>query len=259
MLVVIYSVVIFIATTLGATAGLGGGVIIKPILDIVGYHDVVNIGFLSSCAVFSMAIYSVFRQWKNGVDFEWKLISCVGIGAIVGGNLGNHFFSSLLLIIDTNVIKIVQAIILSCLLILTIVVVKKEIHFYLKNILMYCVVGVFLGVISSFLGIGGGPINVAIFTFFFGIHIKCATIFSIVTILFSQASKLLTIALTIGFASYDYKLLLCIIPVAIAGGIVGSYLNKILKEDKIKLIFSFTVICIIFINLFIVVQNCIIM
>ena len=36
MVVVIYSLVIVIATVLGAIAGLGGGVIIKPLFDLIG-------------------------------------------------------------------------------------------------------------------------------------------------------------------------------------------------------------------------------
>ena len=36
MLIAIYSAVILAATTLGAFVGLGGGVIIKPVLDFIG-------------------------------------------------------------------------------------------------------------------------------------------------------------------------------------------------------------------------------
>ena len=61
-------------------------------------------------------------------------------------------------------------------------------------------VGVFLGVCSSFLGIGGGPINVALIIYLFGYDTKSATVCSIVTILFSQISKLSSVALTTGFA-----------------------------------------------------------
>ncbi|EGF47401.1 hypothetical protein AAULR_24991 [Lacticaseibacillus rhamnosus MTCC 5462] len=39
-------------------------------------------------------------------------------------------------------------------------------------------------------GIGGGPINIACFLFLFGFGIRQATIYSIVTIFFSQAAKI---------------------------------------------------------------------
>ena len=44
MIGIIYAIVIFIATFLGACAGLGGGVIIKPVLDFIGAHDLYDVG-----------------------------------------------------------------------------------------------------------------------------------------------------------------------------------------------------------------------
>ena len=54
MIYVIYTLVILTATSLGAVAGLGGGVIIKPLLDLVGAHDPSTINLYSSVAVFVM-------------------------------------------------------------------------------------------------------------------------------------------------------------------------------------------------------------
>ena len=50
MLYIIYTLVILTATSLGAVAGLGGGVIIKPLLDLVGAHDAATINIYSSVA-----------------------------------------------------------------------------------------------------------------------------------------------------------------------------------------------------------------
>ena len=47
MLIAIYSAVILIATTLGAFVGLGGGVIIKPVLDFIGQEPRMQVDFLS--------------------------------------------------------------------------------------------------------------------------------------------------------------------------------------------------------------------
>ena len=90
MIGVIYGVVIFIATFLGACAGLGGGVIIKPVLDFIGAHDLATISFLSTSAVFTMAVYSTIKQIRNKVKFDFIMIVLVAIGAIVGGNIGSN-------------------------------------------------------------------------------------------------------------------------------------------------------------------------
>lgn len=58
MLYLIYALVIIVATSLGAVAGLGGGVIIKPLLDLVGAHDAAAINIYSSVAVFVMCCVS---------------------------------------------------------------------------------------------------------------------------------------------------------------------------------------------------------
>ena len=55
---VIYAVffgVSFLASIVGAICGIGGGVIIKPVLDAFGVLDVSAISFLSGCTVLAMS------------------------------------------------------------------------------------------------------------------------------------------------------------------------------------------------------------
>ncbi len=58
MIGLIYFVVIVLANTVGAISGMGGGVLIKPILDLIGVHSVAGISFYSTVAVFTMSIVS---------------------------------------------------------------------------------------------------------------------------------------------------------------------------------------------------------
>ena len=48
-------VICLIASTTGAIAGFGGGVIIKPVLDLFGLLPVATVSFLSGCTVLSMS------------------------------------------------------------------------------------------------------------------------------------------------------------------------------------------------------------
>ena len=177
MIGVIYGVVIFIATFLGACAGLGGGVIIKPVLDFIGAHDLATISFLSTSAVFTMAVYSTIKQIRNKVKFDFIMIVLVAIGAIVGGNIGSNVFNMLLNIMDESLIKCAQAIILAALLIVVLININtSHKNLEVKNRFAILIIGFSLGFISSFLGIGGGPINVAVFVFFFNILNKSITI-----------------------------------------------------------------------------------
>lgn len=250
MVEIIYSVVIFIATLIGASAGLGGGVIIKPVLDFIGMHDINTINFLSSSAVFIMSVCSIGQQIKNKVKFDYCIISLVAIGSIIGGYLGSVLFSFLLQIMQHNILKFIQSIILALLLIIVLINVNVEHpNLHIKNKHIMILIGLILGLTSSFLGIGGGPVNVAVFIFFFSMDMKTATLYSIATILFSQASTLLTIATTSGFHQFDLTLLLYILPLAVLGGISGTKINHKASIKQITCIFNTVVSCLILLNI----------
>ena len=57
MIYLIFLVVCFGASIVGAICGIGGGVIIKPVLDSFGVLDVTAISFLSGCTVLSMTCF----------------------------------------------------------------------------------------------------------------------------------------------------------------------------------------------------------
>ena len=59
MVYMIFFLICFLASAVGAVCGIGGGVIIKPVLDAFGILDVETISFLSGCTVLSMTAYAV--------------------------------------------------------------------------------------------------------------------------------------------------------------------------------------------------------
>ena len=58
LIYLVFLIVCFGASIVGAICGIGGGVIIKPVLDSFGVLDVTAISFLSGCTVLSMTTYS---------------------------------------------------------------------------------------------------------------------------------------------------------------------------------------------------------
>ena len=86
----------FGASVVGAICGIGGGVIIKPLLDAFGIASVAEISFLSGCTVLSMSCYSVVKALsakESLVKFETG--TPLAIGAAIGGILGKNLFSIL--------------------------------------------------------------------------------------------------------------------------------------------------------------------
>ena len=58
MVLILVFLICFFASIVGAICGIGGGVIIKPVLDAFGIMSVSAISFLSGCTVLSMTTYS---------------------------------------------------------------------------------------------------------------------------------------------------------------------------------------------------------
>jgi len=245
---IIYFFVAIIATTVGSLAGLGGGVIIKPALDLLGHYDIVTISLLSTFTVFSMSVVSIYRQVRSGFKIEKQLIYLAS-GAIVGGILGKSLFTFLVDGVPEYLASGLQALILAGLLI--IVLLKKYLpDFEIKNSFLVILVGLLLGTTASFLGIGGGPINVAVIMMFLKMDIKKSAVASVFVILLSQTSKILSFLVTTGFAAYDLSMLWYMVPAAIAGGLLGSMLNKHLEHHHIHQIFNSLVALLIALNLY---------
>ncbi len=252
MIGLIYFIVIILANTVGAVSGMGGGVIIKPVFDFIGAHDVASISFYSAVAVFTMSLVSTYRQIKNGVHIDGKQTVSLALGSILGGYLGNALFSFIQSQYQSESLTQGVQIILTCLTLIFALIYSKYSGYSLKleGLAHYLICGLILGTLASLLGIGGGPINVSLLMLMFAMPIKQATVYSICTIFFSQLSKIVTIGLTTGFGTYDMTILLYIIPAAILGGFIGARLSKILSAERVALIFQLVIILVLLINVY---------
>lgn len=244
----LYFFIVLAATTAGAIAGVGGGVLIKPTLDALGHYNVETIGVLSSMAVFAMAVVSTIRRFANGLKIDKKII-LLAIGAIAGGFVGKLIFSLLLTGIDASVMKVIQSVLIA--LLMVVILFKNRFPKYnINNLFGVFVVGLVLGTLASFLGIGGGPVNVAVLYLLLDMDIRKAAIGSIFIILLAQASKIVTITLSEGLAYYDLRMLWYMIPAGVTGGILGSFLHNKIRRKTIHVIFDVTVILVILVCLY---------
>lgn len=252
MIGILYFIIIIFSNTIGAIAGIGGGIIIKPLFDFIGYDSVVAISFYSTVAVATMSTVSTWRHLASGYRFDWGVILWISAGSIIGGMVGNELFEYFIrLFHNDKLVLLIQIILTLFSLIFAFLYSKYDWkHYYLNNSIWYFVCGILLGFLASFLDIGGGPINISLIMLMFSFSIKDAAVYSICTILFSQLSKLVTIAITMGFARYDIIMLLYIIPAAILGGLLGTKLNQVLSAQNIASLFQKVIILVILINLY---------
>ncbi len=253
MIYVVFLIVCFGASIVGAICGIGGGVIIKPVLDSFGVLDVTAISFLSGCTVLSMTTYSVIKSKLSGESYvSMKTGFPLALGAAVGGLLGKSLFSYVKsLSSDPNKVGAVQAL---CLLIVTVGTLLYTI--YKARIKTYRVerwgilIGVLLGILSSFLGIGGGPINLVVLFFFFSMSTKTAAENSLYIIFFSQMASLIATIVTGSVPAFQLGVLLLMVAGGIAGGICGHAINKKIKEKTVDKLFIALMVVMIAINLY---------
>ncbi len=250
--VLIYAVIILCATFLGAFVGLGGGVIIKPLLDLIGHDTIDTVNFISSCAVFSMSISSMIKHIKAKTKIDYKLIFTVSAGAVIGGICGASLFSYMLKIFDNTMLKNIQGIILGILLVISVVYInlKNAKSFKVKSPVGIMLVGLTLGFIASFLGVGGGPINVAFLVLFFSMTVKESAVYSVGIIFFSQLSKLITTGVTHSVPHIDIAAIIAAVACAVLGGIIGAKANKKFDEKVIKTVFTIVVSAVAIVNLY---------
>ena len=245
---IIYFIITLMATTIGAIAGLGGGIIIKPCLDTLGNYNVSTIGMLSSITVLTMATVSTIKYIKSGIKFDLKVV-VLSIGAVLGGFLGKYLFDIFSKTTTDNVAKGIQAIILIVLLVFVIFR-KYYPHYHVKSLIITMLAGIFMGAISSFLGIGGGPINVVIICIIFSINIKDAAVNSIFVIFFSQISTVAASAISPGLLAYNLSMLLFMLPAGIIGGLLGAHLNRKLSQNTIEWLFNIVMGMIFLLNVY---------
>ena len=252
---VIFLLVSFGACVIGAICGIGGGVIIKPVLDSFGLLSVSAISFLSGCTVLSMTCYSVIKSRLSGNSLiEMRSGSILAVGAAVGGLAGKELFDRIsLLFPDQNMVGAVQA---ACLMLITVWTLICTIR---KDRLHTCIVthpapifliGLVLGIFSSFLGIGGGPINLVVLFIFFSMDTKTAAENSLYIILFSQTASTLKTILQGKVPDFQLPLFIGMVICGILGGIVGRRINSRIDEKRVQKLFIGIMVVIILINIY---------
>ena len=252
---ILFFLVSFLASVAGAICGIGGGVIIKPVLDMLHLETVTTISFLSGCTVLSMSCYSVGKSMLAGEKrVAMRTGTPLAIGAAVGGLLGKSLFNTIKSLFENqNAVGAVQA---GCLAIITLgtllyTINKAKIRTRkTENLFVCAVIGLALGVMSSFLGIGGGPINLVVLFYFFGMDTKTAAANSLYIILFSQAASLISTLVTHTVPGFQWTTLVLMVAGGISGGVLGRICNRKMDDKAVDKLFICLMVVIVGISIY---------
>ncbi len=244
-----YFLVSLFASLIGAVCGIGGGVIIKPVLNALSPENISTIHFLSGCTVLAMSCYSVGKALLfKDQNLKVSTAAPLALGASLGGILGSRLFSLLKnLFSDTTPLSLLQSGLLAILLLgCFIYTLKKNSIRTLTSPSPLCSIflSLGLGITNSFLGIGGGPLNLIVLSYFFSMDAKTCAINSLFIIFFSQLASLITSLATASVPGVSPTILLLMVIGGIGGGILGRFFNKKIDNKTVDGLFLCVIVLI---------------
>lgn len=263
--IVIAAAVGLFACSVGAVCGMGGGVIIKPVLDAIGLADVATINFLSGATVLAMSFYSVgssmaaSRASKEGggapaEKLDPKIDTPLAIGAALGGLAGKELFSAVAGVFpNPDTAGAVQAATLTVITLGTLIYTLNKDRIatlHVTSVIGCVLIGLLLGGASAFLGIGGGPINLVVLFYFFSMRTKRAVGSSLYIILFAQATNIAALLWSQGVPMDSLSVLITMIVSGIVGGALGRKLRARMDDAAVDKLFIVLMLLIIAINVY---------
>ncbi|WP_367568547.1 sulfite exporter TauE/SafE family protein [Lacrimispora sp.] len=256
---ILFFTVSFLASIIGTICGIGGGVIIKPTMDMLGLASISTISFLSGCTVLAMSSYNVIMSFLTGENqAELKTGTFLAVGAVIGGIVGKQSFTITKgMFLDPDIVGAVQAGFLTVLTLSTLIYTLKKQKIktlQVKSEGICIIIGLLLGFFSAFIGIGGGPVNLAVLYYFFSMDIKRAAQSSLYIILFSQISSIGITLWTNTVPEFTFFQLVIMIVGGLTGAMSGRFLNKRMKERTVDQLFRGIMAIIILIGLYNVYQ-----
>jgi len=222
----------FVAGILGSMIGLGGGIIIVPILTFLGFPPTV-VASNSLFAAFSNSVASTISYSKQK-RIEYFLGIKLGLLAIPGTIFGA--------ILSTDIAPDVFKILFGFVLIASsaYIFLRKQVESKEKIIskqLIIFIIGssFFAGILSSFFGIGGGIIFVPLMVVGMGMSMKSAAPTSQLILLFASLSGIIVHSV-LGHPDFLQSGFLAI--GSFFGGLVGAKLSLSVKERNLKILIS---------------------
>lgn len=245
---IVFLIVLF-ACTLGAISGLGGGIIIKPLMDALGGFSAATVNDMASITILTMTIVSIIKARKNARSIDWRIVTFFAIGSMIGGVLGQLVLKDFIAATNDSQVIIVQSVcqILIVLLIMLHEIFKERLsHYHVKSVPFMTAIGVILGTIAAFLSIGGGIFNRPILVILLSMTSKSAAFTSLCIIVAAQGANVAAMGWTTHFADVDPMVLPFMMVAAVAGGYLGGYIATHVNDkyfDRIFMVTLFIILC----------------
>ncbi|MEK9681839.1 MAG: sulfite exporter TauE/SafE family protein [Nitrosopumilus sp.] len=226
----------FAGGILGSMIGLGGGIIVVPVLTFLGFSPTAaasNSLFAAlSNAVASTISYSKQKRIEYSLGLKLGLLSVPGtiLGAVVSSDVAPDIFKvlfGLILIASAAYIFLRRNL-------------ESKQKIISKQMMVFAIgASFFAGIISSFFGIGGGIVFVPLMVAGLGMAMKRAAPTSQLILLFASLSGVITHSL-LGHPDFTQAGFLAI--GSFLGGLVGARLSIDIKERYLQVLVSVVIL-----------------
>jgi len=232
MLIELILVGLFVGT-LSGFFGVGGGMILVPMLMLIGFNIKAAIGMSVVQMVFS-SVSGSYRNYKKG-KLEVNEGLWVGIGGIIGGVIGARFTN--ILPKETLQYIFLALVIFALLRLITTKKLTNEDKEGSFNKITLFIIGLIIGTIAMMLGVGGSVMLTPILIGFLHFPSKKAATAGLFFVVFSSISGLIYKVTTGTFSNLhlDYVQVLSLAFAASIGAILGLKLKDIVKDHHHKL------------------------
>lgn len=249
----IIATVCFLASTLGPLCGIGGGVIIKPIVDSLGVMGMATTSFLSSLTVLTMSLSTLAQQgWARARHPERPATPYpptalpLSIGAATGGVAGKVVFNAIHGSLGSaETVGAIQAAVLFALSAATIAytLLRSRVStLHVAGAVPSTLIGAVTGAMWAFLGIGGGPFNLVILTLLFSSGTKEGARESILIIAFSQVASFAYTLASGNVPQFSPVTLVAMASMAVVGSIAGKRMASRMDVRSINRLYALTLI-----------------
>ncbi len=238
--------VCFFASLFGPMCGIGGGSIIKPLLDITQAFNLSQVSYISGIAVISMSAYSLGTYTlTHEIDIKFKDDFPLAIAAAFGGITGRILFVMALADVpNKDEVGMIQSVILFLLAVGAFIlsIRRGEVHIHTPSKFWQAFLCFVAGLMWVFLGIGGGPFNMILLSIFFVLPPRRARQVSLLIVLFSQVAAMVLMYETATVPHVALSIALAGSLAAIAGAEVGKILARKLAQIYLDKLYNFALI-----------------
>jgi uncharacterized membrane protein YfcA len=234
-----------LATYIGSLTGLGGALIVKPLLTI-------SLGFVSPSQVLVTKIIATSVVLLNSFKYVKKNhfpnINFFYVKYLFIGTLLATILVYIMPLVEIKYESFLQGLLFVFILILVYIQPKIKYEFKERIIILICI-GFFTGFIGSFFGISGGSIRIPIMLIFLNVTFKEAMFYSYFVSILSEPLKLVQYTLELSvfnISMQNIAIILLMIGVALIGANIGSNIgnihNKRISSETNKILFNIVIL-----------------